>query len=65
MTKTGDNAIGEYVWKDEDFDSDDDDRKPEKRDKKITLKDQIRTDALKKIKDGASASEEDSDEQIF
>jgi protein KRI1 len=39
LTKTGDNAIGEHVWKDEDFD-DEDDRKPvQKKDKKMTLKD--------------------------
>lgn len=57
LTKTGDNAIGEMVWKDEDFVA-----KPiVKKDKKVTLKDQIRQDALKKIKDGVSASESDED----
>jgi len=48
------------LWKDDDFD--DAPATPEK-DKKMTLKDQIRRDALKKIKEGASASENDSDDE--
>lgn len=35
---------------------------PVEKDKKMTLKDQIRRDALKKIREGASASENDSDD---
>ncbi len=35
LTKTGDNAVGEMVWRDEDFD-----QKPkERKEKKVTLKD--------------------------
>ena len=37
LTKTGDNAIGEPIWKDEDFDEED--PKDKKKDKKVTLKD--------------------------
>jgi len=47
------------LWKDDDFD---DAPAPAEKDKKMTLKDQIRRDALKKIREGASASENDSDD---
>lgn len=47
------------LWKDDDFD---DAPVPAEKDKKMTLKDQIRRDALKKIREGASASENDSDD---
>lgn len=61
LTKTGDNAVGEPLWKDEDFEESSDEKLIEKKDRKVTLKDQIRTDALKKIKAGQSASESEDD----
>lgn len=61
LTKTGDNAVGEPLWKDEDFEESSDGKLMEKKDRKVTLKDQIRTDALKKIKAGQSASESEDD----
>lgn len=65
LTKTGDNAVGEPIWHSDDFDEDEK-PKVQKKDKKFTLKDQIRTDTLKKIEDGVSASDsEASDNQVF
>lgn len=62
LTKTGDNSIGVSIWKDEDFDdSSDEDRVKPKKVKKFTLKDQERTEALRKIEEGASASDSESD----
>lgn len=61
LTKTGDNSVGVSVWKDEDFESSDDGQVKERKTKKFTLKDQERTDALRKIEEGASASDSESD----
>ena len=59
LTKTGDNAVGERLWRDTDFDSK---AKEQAKSKKMTLKDQIRLDAMKRIEEGASASDsQDSD----
>lgn len=61
LTKTGDNTVGESLWKDEDFEESSDEKLIQKKDQKVTLKDQIRSDALKKIKAGQSASESEDD----
>jgi len=39
LTKTGDNAVGEPLWKDEDFEESSDEKLIEKKDRKVTLKD--------------------------
>jgi protein KRI1 len=64
--RAGDKSIltkhsGETIFKDEDFEV----AKKGEKVKKLTLKDQIRTDALRKIKGGEDASEADEDDNMF